>query len=47
MLVTVKKWSQSASVCMPATLMKAVHLNLDDVGPAVGKEVFFSFIGAR
>jgi antitoxin MazE len=31
MKVTVKKWGNSAAVRIPAAVMKAVHLNLDEV----------------
>jgi antitoxin MazE len=31
MKVTVKKWGNSAAVRIPATVMQAVHLDLDDV----------------
>lgn len=31
MRVTVKKWGNSASVRIPAAIMEAVHLRLDDV----------------
>ncbi len=30
MHVTIKKWGNSASVCIPVAIMKAVRLNLDD-----------------
>jgi antitoxin MazE len=31
MKVTVKKWGNSAAVRIPATVMQAVHLDLDEV----------------